>query len=119
MPRVKGGLRTHARHKKILKQAKGYRLTRSKLFRRAHEAIIRAGEHAFAGRKLRKRDMRTTWITRLSSALFNYDINYSTFINGLKKANVQLDRKTLSQMAIANPKHFEEIVKIAKNAHSK
>jgi len=116
MPRVKGGLRTHARHKKILKQAKGYRLTRSKLFRRAHEAVIRAGEHAFAGRKLRKRDMRKTWISRINSALFNYDINYSTFINGLKKSNIELDRKTLSQMAIHNPKHFEQVVNKVKEA---
>lgn len=119
MPRVKGGLRTHARHRKIIKQAKGYRLTRSKLFRRAHEAVIRAGEHAFAGRKLRKRDMRRTWITRLSGALYNYDINYSTFINGLKKSNIELDRKTLSQMAITNPKHFEQIVNKVKENISK
>jgi len=119
MPRVKGGLRTHARHKKIIKLAKGFRMTRSKLFTRAHEAVIRAGEHAFAGRRLRRRDMRTTWISRISSALFNHNINYSKFINGLKKANIQLDRKSLSQMAITNPNHFEEIVNKVKQALNK
>lgn len=119
MPRVKGGLRTHAKHRKIVKLAKGYRMTRSKLFTRAKQAVIRAGEHAFAGRKLRKRDMRTLWISRINSALSNFDIQYSRFIAGLKKANIELDRKSLSQMAIHNPNHFEEVVKTVKKAIEK
>lgn len=119
MPRVKGGLRTHARHKKVIKLAKGYRMTRSTLFKRAQEAVLRAGEHAFAGRKKRKRDMRTLWIARINSALSNYGVQYSRFIAGLKKANIELDRKSLSEMAIHNPKHFEEVVTTVKSAIGK
>jgi large subunit ribosomal protein L20 len=114
MPRVKGGPRAHAKHKKILKMAKGYRMSRSKLVRRANEAVIRAGEHAFSGRKLRKRDMRRLWITRLSGALTPYDVNYSRFMNALKKANVNLNRKVLSDMAINDPKAFEQVVNSVK-----
>jgi large subunit ribosomal protein L20 len=118
MPRVKGGLRTHARHKKIIGLAKGYRMSRSVLFKRAQEAVMRAGEHAFAGRKKRKRDMRTLWISRLNSALFNFEIKYSRFIAGLKKSNIELDRKSLSEMAIHNPSHFAEVVKVVKSSIS-
>lgn len=119
MPRVKGGLRTHARHKKIIKLAKGYRMSRSTLFKRAQEAVLRAGEHAFAGRKKRKRDMRALWIARLNSALSNYGILYSRFIAGLKKSNIELDRKSLSEMAIHNPTHFEEVVNKVKSSFNK
>ena len=111
MTRVKGGPRARHKHKKIIQQAKGYRGSRSKLFKRAHEAVIRAGEHSFAGRKLRKRDMRRLWITRISGALTGYDINYSRFIKGLKDAEIDLNRKTLSEMAINDPKAFKEVVK--------
>lgn len=110
MPRVKGGPRAHARHKKILKLAKGYRMSRNRLFRRANEAVIRAGEHAFAGRRIRRRDFRSLWITRISGALTPFDMNYSTFINGLKTANIELNRKMLSELAIHDPKAFEEVV---------
>ncbi len=110
MPRVKGGPRAHAKHKKILKLAKGYRGTRSKLFKRANEAVLRAGEHAFAGRKQRRRDLRRLWITRISAALTNNKLNYSRFVAGLKKANISLNRKMLSELAIADPKAFEEVV---------
>ena len=114
MTRVRGGPRAHKRHKKILKAAKGYRGTRSKLFKRAHEAVLRAGEHAFAGRKKRKRDMRRLWITRISGALSDKGINYSRFIKGLKDANIDLNRKMLSEMAINDPSSFDKIVDTVK-----
>lgn len=115
MPRVKGGVRTHRKHKKILILAKGYRGTRSKLYRRAHEAVIRSGEHAFAGRRKRRRDFRRLWITRISAALSSTDLNYSSFVKALKSAHIELDRKVLSDMAINDPKAFEQIVVKAKS----
>lgn len=111
MTRVKpGNPQTRAKHKKVLKAAKGYRQTRHTLFRRANEAVVRAGEHAFAGRKLRKRDMRSLWITRLSGALAQSDVNYSTFISKLKKLNILLNRKMLSEIAIHDPIAFDQIL---------
>lgn len=110
MPRVKGGPRAHARHKKILKLAKGYSESRSKLYKRANEAVLRAGEHAFAGRKLRKRQMRRTWIVRINGALSTHDINYSRFINGLNNAKITLNRKMLSDLAIFDPDTFAKVV---------
>lgn len=110
MPRVRGGPRGHRRHKKVIKAAKGYRGSRSKLFKRANEAVLRAGEHSFAGRKLRKRNMRRLWIARINGALTPYDINYSTFMHGLKDADIDLNRKMLSEIAINDPKAFEQIV---------
>lgn len=115
MTRVKGGPRARRRHKKILKLAKGYKESRSKTFKRANEAVLRAGEHAFAGRKLRKRNMRRLWITRISGALNDYDINYSRFISGLKKANIELNRKMLSELAISDPKAFKAVVEKVKS----
>jgi large subunit ribosomal protein L20 len=114
MTRVKGGPQGTRKHKKILKLAKGYRGSRSKLYKRAHEAVLRADEHAFAGRKLRKRDIRRLWITRISGALTSHNMNYSTFISGLKKAKIDLDRKTLSEMAATDPKAFEKVVEKVK-----
>lgn len=114
MTRVKGGARAHQRHKKIIKLAKGYRGSRHSLFKRANEAVIRAREHSFAGRKQKKRDFRRLWIARISGALTDKGINYSRFINGLGKANVELDRKILSELAISDPKAFDEVVKLAK-----
>mgnify|MGYP000850298150 CR=1 FL=1 len=114
MSRVKGGPRGHRKHKKVLKLAKGYRGTRSRLFKRAQEAVIRAGEHAFEGRKQKKRDMRRLWIARLNGALSQYNVKYSRFIAGLKKANITLNRKTLSEMAINEPKDFEKVVEAVK-----
>ena len=116
MPRVKGGFRTNRKHKKILKLAKGYRGTRSKLVKRAHEAVLRAGEHSFEGRRKRAGDMRQLWITRINSALSNNGIMYSRFIAGLKKAKIDLNRKMLSEIAVNDPRSFEEIVeKVKKN----
>jgi large subunit ribosomal protein L20 len=113
MPRVKGGTQSRQKHKKVLKLAKGYRGTRNRLYKRAAEATVRAGEHAFFGRKQKRRDLRRLWISRLSGALSQYEINYSRFINALAKAEIKLDRKTLSEMAISDPKAFGEIVKQA------
>jgi large subunit ribosomal protein L20 len=94
-------------------------MTRSTLFKRAQEAVLRAGEHAFAGRRIRRRDMRTLWISRINSALSNYGLQYSRFISGLKKAKIELDRKSLSEMAIHNPNHFAEVVNKVKESFKK
>jgi large subunit ribosomal protein L20 len=110
MPRVKGGPQGHQKHKKIIKQAKGFRGTRNRLYKRAAEAVVRAGEHAFAGRKQKRRDLRRLWIARINGALTQYKVKYSRFIDALKKAEITLDRKTLSEMAISDPKAFGEIV---------
>jgi large subunit ribosomal protein L20 len=115
MPRVKGGPSSRKRHKKILKMAKGYRMSRSKLFKRANEAVLRAGEHSFAGRRQRKRDFRKLWISRLNGALSEYDIKYSRFINALKKSKIELNRKMLSELAINDPNTFKEIVESVKS----
>lgn len=110
MPRVKGGPRGHRKHVKILKLAKGFRGSRSKLYKRAAEAVVRAGEHAFEGRKQKKRDMRRLWIARINGALTPFNVKYSRFIAALKKAEINLDRKVLSEMAINDPKSFTDIV---------
>ena len=110
MPRVKGGVPAHRKHRKIIKKAKGYKGTRSKLFGRANEAVIRAGESAFHGRKLRKRNFRKLWISRISGALTGYDINYSRFIEGLKNKNIDINRKMLSEIAISDPEGFKSVV---------
>jgi len=119
MPRVKGGPRAHQKHRKVIKLAKGYRGSRSKLYKRANEAVIRAGEHAFAGRKIRKRDIRRLWITRINGALTAFDMPYNKFIQGLKQANIELNRKVLSELAINDPKAFEQVVTKAKESFTK
>lgn len=116
MPRVKGGVRTRRIHNKVKKLAKGYRGARHRLFRKASEAVIRAGEHAFAGRRKRRRDLRRLWIVRLSSTLTNYDMNYSQFIKGLKNANIDMNRNVLSELAISDPKAFAQVVEKAKES---
>lgn len=114
MPRVKGGPKGRTKHKKILKATKSYRGTRSKLFRPAHEAYLHAGEYAFAGRKLRKRDFRTLWIQKINAALKPYEISYSYFIKKLKDSKIELDRKVLADVALNDPKTFGKIVKEVK-----
>ena len=116
MPRTKGGPRGYKKHKKILKATKGYRGTRSKLFRPAHEAYLHAGEYAFAGRKLRKRDFRRLWIQKINAALKSFDISYSRFIHKLNNSKIELDRKSLADIALNDPKTFEKIVKEVKKA---
>ncbi|MBR1968782.1 MAG: 50S ribosomal protein L20 [Clostridia bacterium] len=114
MARVKGALSTRKRHKKILKLAKGYRGGKSKLYRVANQAVMKSLSYAYVGRKLKKRDFRSLWITRISAACKMNDINYSRFMNGLKKANIEINRKMLSEIAINDPKAFSQLVETAK-----
>lgn len=104
------------RHKKILKAARGFRDARRKRYKVAKEAVLHAGQYAYVGRKLRKRDLRSLWIIRLNAAVREYGLGYSRFISGLKKANIELDRKILSDIAIEDPKTFTAIVEKAKAA---
>jgi large subunit ribosomal protein L20 len=108
--RIKGGVRTRARHNKILDLAKGYRMTRRKQIKVATQAVLHAGEYAFMGRKLRKRNFRQLWITRMNAALRGLETNYSTFIKNLKIHNVALDRKILAHFATEKPEIFKKIV---------
>jgi len=110
MVRVKGGVHTRRKHKKVLEAAKGFWMTRHKQFKKAQEAVLHAGEYAFTGRKLKKRDFRSLWIIRLNAAVREAGLSYSKFINLLKKKNVGLDRKILSQIAVEYPKTFTAIV---------
>ena len=127
MTRVKGGPRGHRAHKKIIDLAKGYRGTRNRLFKRANEAVIRATEHAFSGRKQRRRDLRRLWIARINGALTSLDgvansaskLKYSRFIKSLKDLNIDLNRKMLSEMAINDAKGFEIIVEKVKSLNVK
>lgn len=116
MARVKRGVTSHAKHKKILKLAKGYRGRRSKLIKTAKEAVLHAGEYAFAGRKDKKGDFRSLWITRINGSLKAHDLTYSKFMNLVKNANVELDRKMLAKIALDDPQTFDQIVKkVTKN----
>ena len=112
--RIKGGVMTKKRHKKILKLAKGYRDKRSNVWSHAKRAVMIAGRQAFIGRKIKKRDYRALWITRLSAALKLHGMQYSRFIYALSRKRVELNRKMLSELAIREPKVFEEVVKMAK-----
>ena len=116
MARVKGALSTRKRHKKILKLAKGYRGAKSKLYRIANQAVMKSLSYAYVGRKLKKRDFRSLWITRISAACKMNDINYSRFMNGLKKANIEINRKMLSEIAINDPAAFTQLVETAKKS---
>ena len=116
MARVKGALSTRKRHKKILKLAKGYRGAKSKLYRIANQAVMKSLSYAYVGRKLKKRDFRSLWITRISAACKMNDINYSRFMNGLKKANIEINRKMLSEIAINDAAAFAQLVETAKKA---
>ena len=116
MARVKGALMTRKRRKKVLKLAKGYWGSKSRHFKMAKQAVMKSGNYAYIGRKQRKRDFRRLWITRISAACRMNDINYSTFMNGLKKAGVTLNRKMLSDMAIADEAAFTALVEKAKAA---
>lgn len=116
MARVKRGVTAKRRHKKVLKQAKGYYGAKSKLYRVANEAVMKSLAYAYAGRKQRKRQFRKMWIARINAAARANGMNYSTFINGLKKANIEINRKMLSEMAINDPEGFAKLVEIAKEA---
>lgn len=114
MPRVKRSVTAHKKRRKILKTAKGFLLSRSKLLRTATEAVDHAMAYAYRDRKVRKRDFRKLWITRISAAARLNDISYSRLINGMLKAGVEIDRRVLSELAIHDPRGFAEIVTIAK-----
>ncbi len=115
MTRVKGGVTTRRRHKKVLKATKGYKGLRSKLYRWAKNAHAKAGQNAYIGRKLRKRDMRRLWITRINAACRSEGVNYSRFTHGLLKAKVIVDRKHLADLAVNNPEIFKKVVETAKS----
>ena len=116
MARIKGAIMTRKRRKKVLRLAKGYYGSKSKLFKTAKQAVMKSGNYAYIGRKQKKRDFRRLWITRISAACKMNGINYSTFINGLKKAGIELNRKMLSEIAIADPEGFAALVEKAKAA---
>jgi len=110
MPRVKRGVTAHARHKKILKLAKGFRGRRKNVYRIAKQAVMKAGQYAYRDRRTRKRVFRQLWIARINAASRGLGVTYSKFMAGLKKANIDIDRKVLSDMAIHDPAAFASIV---------
>jgi large subunit ribosomal protein L20 len=118
MPRAKGGPKTRRRRKKILKKAKGYFGGRRKLYKTAAETVLRAGAFAYSGRKQKKRQFRSIWIVRIGAAAKLNGISYSQFINGLKKAGIELDRKILADLAVNDPGGFTALCTQAKSAHA-
>ena len=116
MARIKGAMMTRKRRNKMLKAAKGYWGAKSKHFKMAKQAIMKSGNYAFAGRKMKKRDFRKLWITRISAQAKVNGMNYSTFMHGLKKAGIDLNRKMLSEIAIADPAAFAALAEKAKAA---
>ena len=116
MARVKGAMATRKRHKRVLKLAKGYRGAKSKLFRTAKQAVMKSLSYAYIGRKQKKRDFRRLWITRISAACKINSTTYSKFMNGLKKAEINMNRKMLSEIAIADPEAFTALVEKANAA---
>ena len=119
MARVKGAMMTRKRRKKTLKLAKGYFGSKHKLFKTAKQAVMKSGNYAYIGRKQRKRDFRRLWITRISAAAKINGMTYSTFMNGLKKANVQMNRKMLAELAVNDAAGFANLVEQAKAALNK
>ncbi|MBE0434475.1 MAG: 50S ribosomal protein L20 [Methylomicrobium sp.] len=119
MARVKRGVTARARHKKILKQAKGYYGARSRVYRVAKQAVIKAGQYAYRDRKQKKRQFRALWIVRINAAARLCGMSYSRFINGLNKANVAVDRKVLADLAVRDMDAFAELAKIAQANCSK
>ena len=116
MARVKGAMMTRKRRNKMLKAAKGYWGAKSKHFKMAKEAVMKSGNYAFAGRKMKKRDFRSLWITRISAQAKVNGMNYSTFMHGLKKAGVDLNRKMLSELAVSDKEAFAALAEQAKAA---
>ncbi|MGX2040902.1 50S ribosomal protein L20 [Methylocaldum sp. MU1018] len=113
MPRVKRGVTARARHKKVLKQAKGYYGARSRVYRIAKQAVIKAGQYAYRDRRQRKRQFRALWIVRINAAAREFGLSYSRFMDGLKKASVEIDRKVLADLAVRDKEAFAELAKIA------
>lgn len=115
MARVKKGMNAHKRHKKVLKLAKGFKGSRSKLYKTSNQFVMKALKNAYIGRKQKKRDYRKLWIQRINAACRMNDISYSRFMNGLKKAGVEVNRKMLSELAIADAAAFTKLVDLAKS----
>ena len=116
MARVKSGIITRKKHKKVLKMAKGYYGAKSVRFRMAKQAVMKSLQYAYVGRKLKKRDFRKLWIARINAAARANGTNYSSLINGLKKAEININRKMLAEMAVTDPAAFAELVKVAVKA---
>jgi large subunit ribosomal protein L20 len=116
MPRVKGGPTTRRRHKKVLKLTKGQKGTKSKLFRRAHEAMMKSLWYSYRDRRQRRRDLRRLWITRINAAARQNGMSYSRFIYGLKQSNIELDRKSLADIAVRDADSFTRLVEVAKSS---
>ena len=116
MARIKRAMMTRKRRKKTLKMAKGYFGAKSKRFKMAKQAVMKSGNYAYIGRKQKKRDFRRLWIARISAAVKPYDMNYSRFMNGLKKSGIEMNRKSLSELAIADAAAFGALVETAKKA---
>ena len=114
MARVKRGVVAHSKHKKVLKLARGYKGARSRVYRVAKQAVIKAGQYAYRDRRRRKRDFRRLWISRINAASRTNGISYSRFIGSLKKENIQINRKMLSQLAILDPTSFSAVVETVK-----
>ena len=114
MARVKGAVNAKKNHKKYLKLAKGYRGGKSRLFRTAKQAVMKSLQYSYIGRKQRKRDFRSLWIARINAAVRPYGFSYSRFINALKKNNIEINRKVLSEMAINDPNGFKQLVESVK-----
>ncbi|MCP4995091.1 MAG: 50S ribosomal protein L20 [Gammaproteobacteria bacterium] len=114
MPRVKRGVQAHAKHKKVLKQAKGYYGARSKIYRVAKQAVIKAGQYAYRDRRQKKRQFRSLWIARINAGARNNGLSYSRMINGLKKASIEIDRKMLADLAIFDKPAFSALAEQAK-----
>ena len=115
MARIKGAMMTRKRRKKTLKLAKGYWGSKSKHFKMAKEQVMKSGNYAFVGRKQKKRDFRSLWITRINAACRAEGVNYSTFMNGLKKAGVEINRKMLSELAVNDKAAFTQLTELAKS----
>jgi large subunit ribosomal protein L20 len=116
MARIKRGVNTRRRHKAILERAEGYRGTRSRLFKRANEAVMRAGQYSYRDRRTRKRQMRQLWIIRINAAARENGMPYGRFIEGLNKAGVVIDRKILADLAVRDPQAFREYVNVSRSA---
>lgn len=116
MPRVKRGVTTHKRHKKVLTRAKGYYNARRKQIKAAKQAVMRAGQYAFRDRRARKREFRALWVVRINAAAHECGLNYSRFMNGLKKASVAIDRKVLADIAVHDKQAFSALAEKAKSA---
>ncbi len=115
MPRVKRGVVARASHKKVLKRAKGYYGARSRIFRAAKQAVIKAGQYAYQGRKQRKRQFRALWIIRIHAAVNQLGLSYNRFMHGLKQLQITLDRKMLAELAVNHPSEFQHLVEQVKS----